>query len=596
MTAGPDDVRRLMDGAEEIDADLSGGMDMPPPPDQPEGAPPGPEADCVGMPLNDLGNGQRFVRHFGEDLLFVPRVGWHVWTGTHWQRDDDKIAVRAKAHGLSERIAKEIHHMQPTDRERAILARAEAAEDTIERVEAIARGERSEEDHKALRDARAVIERRSEILKDRKTAVARRLTHAKNAGNSNAINNFTGEAEVMLARALEDLDARPMDVNCLSGVLRFHVSDMREEGASKMAEVEVIPHARDHLITKIMPVEYDPAATCPDFDAFMEEIQPIAEQRRFLQRWFGLSMTAIQIQQFAFFYGMGANGKSVLVDLIMRILGTYGAGAKIESLTGANRRGGGDATPDLMLLVGARGVKASEPEEGTRFQEALIKELTGGEKFLARALHADFIEFTPHFKLTISGNHRPEIHGGDDGIWRRVMLVDFPVQIPAERRRPKAEMDEMLWRERAGIFRWMVEGLLDYLEGGLQVPAAVLAATQEYREDSDLLGAFLERCCVVTGEHADMLPARDLVQAFNFWLEDQGKGSWRPTTVSKRLADKARRWKSPVTQRSFEPHKASTMSYRGIRFNDIFGPRFRDAPRDAKGNVLHGARAMGDDE
>lgn len=595
MSDGADDVRRLMEGAEEIDA--GDGIVPPPPPEMAEGDAPPPEADCVSMPLNDLGNGRRFVRHFGEDVLFVPRVGWHVWTGTHWKRDDDRIDVRAKAHGLSERIAKEVHHMVPTDRDRAILDRAEWARDTMERVYAIDQASRSAEDVKAMRDAEAIIERSNEIMKGRRAAIARRLTHAKNAGNSKPISNFLGEAEIMLARPLEALDAGALDINCLSGVLRFSVTDMREYGAGRVARVDLVPHDRDQLITKIMPVVYDETATCPDFDAFMEEIQPIAEMRRFLQRWFGLAMTALTSEQvFAFFYGSGANGKSVLVDLMSRIMGDYAASAKIESLTGTNRRGGGDATPDLVPMIGARHVRTSEPDEGMRLQEGLIKELTGGEPILIRALNTNFILVYPHFKLTISGNHKPEIHGGDDGIWRRVMLVDFPVQIPKERRRPKAEMDEMLWRERAGILRWMVEGLLDYLEGGLQVPQVVTASTEEYREDSDPFGAFLNRCCLVTGDHQDMLPARDLVQAFNYWLEDQGKGTFRPGTISKRFAAMARRWKSPVTQRTFEPHKASTMSYRGIRFDDIFGRRFREAPRDHKGNVLHGATASGDGE
>ena len=171
------------------------------------------------------------------------------------------------------------------------------------------------------------------------------------------------------------------------------------------------------------------------------------------------------------------------------------------------------------------------------------------------------------------------------------MLIDFHVQIPADRRRPKAEMDAMLWEDRAGILRWLVNGLLDYLEGGLQVPVAVTEATQEYREDSDPYGAFLNMCCLVNGDHRDSIPARDLVDAFNMWLDDQGKGTFRQGGVSKRFAALAGRWKSPVTQRTFERHKASTMSYKGIRFNDTFGKRFREAPRDQKGNILRGATA-----
>ncbi len=87
--------------------------------------------------------------------------------------------------------------------------------------------------------------------------------------------------------------------------------------------------------------------------------------RRFLQRWLGLSMSAVIVQNLAFWYGSGANGKSVLADLVARIIGDYAATAKIESLTGRNKRGGGDATPDLVPLIGARYVRASEPDEAS---------------------------------------------------------------------------------------------------------------------------------------------------------------------------------------------------------------------------------------
>lgn len=600
MTDPVENVRKLMDQAEPVDLpeemgepEAGDGMDMPPepPPADPDGPPP-PEADCVLYPLNDFGNAQRFVRHFGDDLMFVPRVGWFTWVGTHWQRDDDLIAVRAKAQMLAERIAAEIWFLKATPEQEWIIAAGDLAEETVGRIGAMAASERSAEDTASLIAAKREVSARDREQKRLNDAVSRRLTHARNAGNSNAIKNFIGESEVMLAKPLDCLDANAMDINCLSGVLRFSVVDCREDGGGKIAQVVLVPHARDQYMTKIVPVDYDPDAACAKFDAFMAEIQPIAEMRRFLSRWFGLSSTALTGEQkFAFFHGNGANGKSVLVDLMMRLMGDYSAPAKIETLTGTNRRGGGDATPDLMQLFGARMVSASEPDEGMRLQEGLIKELTGGEKFLARALHSDFIEFYPLFKLTISGNHKPEIHGGDDGIWRRVMLIDFPVQIPPDRRRPKAEMDAMLWEERAGIFRWLVNGLLDYLESGLQVPQAVADATQEYREDSDPFGSFLTLCCHVSGDHRDMVAARELVEAFNYWLDDQGKGTFRPTTVSRRFASLARKWKSPVTQRTFEPHKASTMSYKGIRFNDVFGPRFRDLPRDHKGNILRGGQA-----
>lgn len=607
MTDPIKQVQDLMGQAEDVDLPegmASGeqdddGMDMPPePPPVQDGDPLPPEAECVGFPLNDYGNGQRFVRHFGEILLFVPRVGWFVWCGTHWKRDDDRIAVRANAQALSALIAREAWYITPSQRDRDMLDRAELAEEAIETIQAKPVADRTEEEKAILRESRKLIETRADILKAGKKAISTRLTHAKNAGNSKPMTNFVDEASVLLAKPLDILDAKPLDVNCLSGVLRFSVTDCRNEGGGKYAEATLLPHDREQYMSKIMPISYDPAATCERFDEFLAQIQPAPEIRRFLARWFGLSMTGLTGEQkFAFFYGNGANGKSVLVDLISRVMGDYAASAKVESLTGSNRRSGSDATPDLMPLMGARFVRTSEPDQGVILQEGLVKELTGGEPILIRALHSDFILVYPFFKLTFSGNHKPEIRGGDDGIWRRVMLVDFPVQIPAAKRIPKSELDEILWAERDGVFRWMVDGLLDYLEGGLQIPTTIAEATQEYREDSDPFGTFLTMCCHISGDHKDKLPARELVEAFNLWLDDQGKGTFKPTTVSKRFAGMARKWKSPTTGKTFDPHKSSTMSYIGIAFAEPFGTRFREMPRDSQGRILRNGRtAEGSDQ
>lgn len=602
-------VQDLMGQAEDVDLPEGmtpddspfddGGMDMPPaPPPQDPDEPPPPEADCVGMPLNDYGNGQRFVRHFGQDLLYVPRVGWFTWVGTHWKRDDDLIKVRTMAHGLAAKIAKEAWYLKPSEEDQAAIELGEIAQVELDELKLITPAKRTDEVRKRIAVLTSEVNLASALTGSTNDAMSRRLTHAKNAGNSNAINNFIAESSIMVARELDMLDAAPLEVNCLSGLLRFSVTDCREDGGGKIANVELIQHARDQYVTKIMPIEYDPNATAVRFFQFLEQILPAHEMRAFIQRWFGLSMTGLTGEQkFAFFYGNGANGKSVLMDLISRIFGDYGASAKIETLTGTNRRGGGDATPDLVPLIGARAVRTSEPDQGVILQEGLVKELTGGEPILVRALHTNFILVYPKFKLTISGNHKPEIRGGDDGIWRRVMLVDFPVQIPPEKRIPKNELDEILWSERAGIFRWLVEGLCDFLESGLQIPKQVTDATQEYREDSDPFGTFLTMCCHVSGDHRDKLPARELVEAFNLWLDDQGKGTFKPTTVSKRFAGMARKWKSPVTGKTFDPHKSSTMSYVGIGFSEPFGTRFRDMPRDSQGRILRNGRtAEGSDQ
>lgn len=200
---------------------------------------------------------------------------------------------------------------------------------------------------------------------------------------------------------------------------------------------------------------------------------------------------------------------------------------------------------------------------------------------LVRALHSDFVEVKPIFKLTISGNHKPEICGLDDGIWRRVLLVPFDVQIPKEKRDPN--LGEKLWAERSGILNWLIQRLLDYLEGGLQEPDTVLDATREYREDSDPIGMFLDTACDVSGDPTDSLHSRDLKNAFNFWMDQQGNGQWKDRTITLKLKDKSRTWKSPSTGKGFTDRKSSgIMRYDGIRFSDTFR---RELPMDTEGHV-----------
>ncbi|WP_051202689.1 DNA primase family protein [Sediminimonas qiaohouensis] len=575
-----DHLRDTVRAAEDVDMGPvspaeDDGTTPPDPPDgdYPDGPDGPPEAKGALYPLNDIGNGQRFALYFGDDALRVPRVGWFVWTGRQWQRDDDSLAVRRLAHRVPEKITREIQHLAYEPWEQDFLAEEDDLRAQVAGIEDVKPSERTADQKATMTRLRGRLDTVSQIKSRFADRKKRHRAFALSTGNSNKLDHMLDEGGVSLSRHLDDLDADPIMINTATAVLSFNV--IRDEGMSPVAEMTCLDHDRGLLLSKMMPVEFDPDATCPRFDAFLERVQPNSEIRGFIQRWFGLCMTSITgDQKLAFFYGHGANGKSVLVDLLARMLGDYAATAKIESLTGTNRRGGGDATPDLIPLMGARFVRASEPEQGTRLQEGVIKELTGGEPILVRALHSDFVEVKPEFKLTISGNHKPEIRGTDDGIWRRVLLTPFDVQIPQAERDP--DLGEKLWAERAGILNWMIEGLRAYLEGGLQEPDAILDATAEYRRDSDPVGSFLTECAVVTGAEDDFMLSRDLIAAFNFWLDDKGETQWGGRTVSNALKNHAQRWRHPHTGRSFIPGKREATGYRGIRLTDTFERRFRD--------------------
>lgn len=613
MTADLDAVRQVLANPEDVDlpewlaakeapqgdaedpgpdeADLEAGDgerdhgqgDGPPPPDSPD-------QDKLRaaslLPINDLGNAQRFVLHFGEDVIFVPRVGWHVWDGRVWQVDPDMIRARSRAQKLSALVLAEVPYLLLSDEK----MKAMATERDL-REEKTALDLQRDDDGKLSDVAAARIQRIEyeliaiEELKDSLSKIRKaHHTFARSTGNTGKIKAAMIEAEVPLAVKVEDLDTRPLDVNTESCVVRFSLTP--RPGTYPLVEVIELPHDRALRMTKIMATRYDPQASAPTFQKFLDRIQPDPLMQAFLQRWFGYSMLGLTNEQaLAFFYGMGANGKSAITDLMARLMGGYAATAKIESLTGQNRRSGGDATPDLINIVAARMVRASEPEKGVQWQEGLIKQLTGGEPILVRALNENFFEVVPIFKLTIGGNHAPDIRGMDDGIWRRLMIVPFNVQIPKAERDPL--IVERMLAEGPGILNWLVEGARNYLEGGLAPPAEVSQATDELRQDADPYGKFLDDGCIVTGDAADSISARELMLCFQFWQMRRGETPFKDRTVAVNMKDHSRRWRSPRTGKQFVARETGRFNgYDGLRLTDFFAEEWKAAAKDQNGRAI----------
>jgi putative DNA primase/helicase len=105
-------------------------------------------------------------------------------------------------------------------------------------------------------------------------------------------------------------------------------------------------------------------------------------------------------------------------------------------------------------------------------------------------LYEGFFDFTPTHKTWLTTNHIPIVKGSDEGIWRRIHLIPFDQTIPAAER-VRDFRETVLMPELAGILNWALEGLRDYLKNGLQPPARVLKASNEYREDMDVIGQWI---------------------------------------------------------------------------------------------------------
>lgn len=522
------------------------------------------------FPLNDYGNGQRLITYFGDDVRFVPRLGWYRWDGRRWRADEDELDVRRDAQKIAKKILDEIPFIALEEWQAEILEEWRLVKSDCRKLEKKKRDELSDHERSTLSGMLALKAEAEPIEEYLAKARGSHRTHARNTGNTSKITNLLQEARVGVSMSVAELNADPLMVNCENGVLYFsQVVDEHDAGWGDDRpkwRVDLLPHDRRRLITKMVAAEYHPEAYAPTWMDFLKAVQPDPEVRAFLQRWFGYNITGLTVEQkLAFFHGMGSNGKSTMIDVIAKIVADYGTTIPIETLTGSEQRKGSDATPDLVRLPGARMVRSSEPEQGQRMKEALIKALTGGEAIMIRRMQQEFVEITPEFKLTISGNHKPEIRGADDGIWRRVALVDFPARF-ADKDKDRG-LPQKLWAERDGILAWCVAGAIDYLNNGLQEPASVIQATEDYRKDSDPLRVFLTEECEITGNGDHFETGRDLADAFNGWLLSRADTTWGKRTIANQLKARAGLVKGPNGE-VFEPGKISDTGYRGVRIKD----------------------------
>ncbi|MCE5278844.1 MAG: phage/plasmid primase, P4 family [Planctomycetaceae bacterium] len=300
------------------------------------------------------------------------------------------------------------------------------------------------------------------------------------------------EAMVDLARSKlavrpDQFDSDPWLLAVNNGVIDLRTGELR-------------PSLPKDFITHLSPVEYDPAATCPQWEAFLDKIfAGEADLIAFIQRLIGYCLTgSVSEQVLPIFYGDGANGKSTLLNQLKAVMGDYAGPAPHELLTVSKFEKAPNVIADLQ---GLRLAIASESDSGERLSEALVKLLTGGDMLKARKLYEDFGEFEPTHKIIMMTNHKPRIQGTDEGIWRRLLLVPFNVVIPKDQQDTK--LTEKLRQELPGILAWAVCGCLEWQKSGLNPPACVCEATKSFRKESNSFEQFMEERCVPN------VPARD---------------------------------------------------------------------------------------
>lgn len=407
---------------------------------------------------------------------------WFVWNGKYWAKDDGCLVE-----GLAKDTVKKIHF-------------------EVER-----------EDY----------ERKQSLIK-----------HALASEARQKINNMIAlaQSEPGISINPSDFDGDHWKLNCRNSVIDLKTG-------------EFLPHKRDYLMTQIIQVDYDPNAHCPNWETFINRIMrdkngDLCENTiSFLQKAIGYSLTGSINEQVLFvLFGSGRNGKSTFINILKELLGDYAKQANPETFIAKQASGG--IPNDLARLKGSRLVTAVEIEEGKRMAESLVKQLTGGEPIIARFLHQEFFEFLPTFKLFLVTNHIPLIRGTDEGIWRRMRLIQFNAVITPE------EMDknltETLLKELSGILNWAVAGCLMWQREGLGVPTEIVEATDGYRNEMDSFKSFIDECCVINPKA--IVATQKLYSAFHEWCSGNGEHPITRSIFISRLRELSAAFGNSITE------------------------------------------------
>lgn len=486
--------------------------------------------ECGDLDHSDTDNAKRLRIHFGSDLLVVTQSKskapfYAAWTGTHWDTDNGGPRSLALAQEIGDLIHLEVGHIHPSEDEQAAM---DAARETFGKewvhLDPADFGKGQKVTLKNAHEARKMWMKR----------ISQRHGHALSSKNLARLSAMLACAAPHIRRDPNEFNADRLAFATPNATIRFRKETVVEpippdDEADGQVEREVIRarvdvldgHARADLITQCLPVAYVANAKCPRWRGFLERMLPDAEVRKMVQIAFGLGLVGVTVQKLFFHYGSGANGKSVAMEVVCRVLGSQAVTLPSTSFIGESNTGG-SASPDIARLYGRRFLRVKELPQGEDLKEALVKEVTGGEQLTARDLHQGYFDFDPLFTPHMSGNGYPRITGLDNGIWRRMAVVHWPVQLREDEQRDFEEVVGEFVPEFPGILNWMIEGVKTFLEEGLIVPAAVARATQDYRDEMDPTAAFCSAC--VRAEPGGRVTGKDFYHAYvNYTLDQGGK-------------------------------------------------------------------------
>ncbi len=406
------------------------------------------------------------------------------------------------------------------------------------------------------------------------------VQHATSSLSANRLSAMvrlaTTDPDVAVSAA--SLDSHIWLLNCTNGTVDLRTGELRPADPADM-------------ITKTTGVEFDPTATCSQWEAFIAwAMLGRADLVTFTHRVLGMALSGDTSERLVLFlHGIGKNGKSVTLKTVRQVVGDYGQRMQSNTLEAATfAKGGGGASDDIASLKGARFVYTSEVEDGTKLATALLKDLTGDERLRARHLYRSSFEFMPEFTPFIAANHKPLVPSDDQAVWDRLRLVPFDARVSEVDK--DVRLFDKLVAESSGILAWLVRGCVDWQRHGLPTPADVVMATKDYRDEMNTFADFLDS--VAENKFVDRSPTA-LRDQYNRWSRDGGTTDGEPMSqrefrrhmeasgwVQVKDPDGVRRWHAPKTPGPARTDFADLVR-RGLREWDAMDDTERQAAIEA---------------
>ena len=386
---------------------------------------------------------------------------------------------------------------------------------------------------------------RMEDDRDREEAIVDYKRYANRSG----VSNVTALASVRLLAQLDDFDTDDDALSVIDGWVDLRTNRRHGMDASKMFSLSCA-------------ARYSPIDRA---ELWRKTVNEVFNGDKCLIEYFqkaaGYSLLGDNREQVMFIcHGSGANGKSLLLETIREVVGTYGQSVPVSALMYAKSNGAA-AHPEIARLRGVRFALASETEKGQRWSSNRIKQLTGGDTVAARALYKDISEFKPKATIWVACNHKPEVDAADAAMWRRMRLVPFLRVFRPEEQDPNLSVK--LAVERDGILAWMLQGLAMYREQGLTEPDAVVKATARYRDEMDSVKRFIETQAELVADSRTGVST--VKEAYQSWCRDEGL---RPLAASQ--------FNAALEEHGCEQKKSGNQRYwLGIRLIDALENDFR---------------------